>query len=56
MTKRNRNTKRQTKEIRQLLNELGISVNSYYNYKYGRTEIPERLLPYLQQLKLQSQK
>lgn len=50
--KRQRSTKQQIKERNELLQRLGISQQTYYNYRQGRTPIPVVLYPYLNELKL----
>lgn len=53
MTNRSkRSTKQQVKERNELLQRLGISTQTYYNYRQGRTPIPVILYPYLQELNL----
>lgn len=49
---RTRTKKQDVKRRNELLQELGISVNTYYNYKYKRTPIPRLLYPYLNDLNL----
>lgn len=51
-TKRKRSTKEQMKQRNELLQRLGISPQTYYNYRQGRTPIPVLLYPYLQELNL----
>lgn len=53
MIKRKRSTKQQMKQRNELLQRLGISQQTYYNYRQGRTPIPVILYPYLQELNLQ---
>ncbi len=38
-----RKTKREMREIKEYLKELGISLNTYYNIKTGRTKCPKYL-------------
>lgn len=50
--KRQRSTKQEIKERNEILQRLGISPQTYYNYRQGRTPIPVVLYPYLNELKL----
>jgi len=54
-TTRKRSKKRDVKQRDELLHKLGISVYTYYNYKYKRTPIPTLLYPYLDELNLKAE-